>query len=121
MGDPGAGEQQGDFWFNPAAFAPPADGTFGNSPRAPFRLPGRNQTDLALSKNFYPWTGGRIQFRADFINAFNHLQFNAVDAACSAAQTVVLNRCDVGGTDTFGQVTGARLPREIQLSVKLYW
>ena len=37
----------------PAAFTPPADGTYGNSTRAPFRLPGRNQTDLALSKNFY--------------------------------------------------------------------
>jgi hypothetical protein len=121
VGDPGAGEQQGNFWFNPAAFAPPADGTYGNSPRAPMRLPGRNQTDLALSKNFYPWDSGRVQFRADFINAFNQLQFSTVDAACAAAGTVTLNRCDIGGTDTFGQVTGARLPREIQFSLKLFW
>lgn len=121
VGDPGAGQQSGDYWFNPAAFAPPADGTYGNSPRAPFRLPGRNQTDLALSKNFYPWDSGRIQFRADFINAFNHTQFTTVDAACTAATTLTLNRCDIGGTDTFGQITGARAPREIQLSLKLYW
>ena len=121
VGDPGAGEQQGNFWFNPASFAPPADGAYGNSPRAPLRLPGRNQTDLALSKNFYPWEGGRVQFRADLINAFNHTQFSAVDAACSAATTVTLNRCDIGGTDTFGQVTGARAPREIQFSLKLFW
>jgi len=120
VGDPGAGEQSGDFWFNPAAFAPPADGAYGNSPRAAFRMPGRNQTDLALSKNFYPFDL-RLQFRADFINAFNHTQFSAIDAACSAATTVTLNRCDIGGTDTFGQVTGARAPREIQLSFKLYW
>ena len=121
IADPGEGEQSGDFWFNPAAFAPPANGTFGNSPRAPFRLPGRNQTDLALSKNFYPFDL-RLQFRADFINAFNQTQYSLVDAACTAAATVSLNRCDIGGsTDTFGQVTAARNPREVQLSLKLYW
>ena len=84
------------------------------------RLPGRNQTDLALSKNFYPFAK-RVQFRADFINAFNHTQWLAVDNACSAAATVTLNRCDIGGTDTFGQITSTRAPREIQLSLKLFW
>jgi hypothetical protein len=120
VGDPREGELSFPFWFDPAAFAPPADGTYGNSVRAPFRLPGRNQTDLALSKNLYPW-GRRLQFRSDFINAFNQTQYLAVDAACSAANTVTLNRCDIGGTDTFGQITSARLPREIQLSLKLFW
>jgi hypothetical protein len=121
VGDPGAGEQEGNFWFDPTAFAPPADGTYGDSPRAPMRMPGRNQTDLALSKNFYPWGDSRLQFRADLINAFNHTQFSGVDAACSAATTLTLNRCDIGGTDTFGQVTAARAPREVQFSLKLYW
>jgi hypothetical protein len=121
VGDPGAGEQSGDYWFNPAAFAPPGDGTFGTAGRAPLRLPGRNQTDIALSKNFYPWGDTRLQFRADLINAFNHTQFSGVDAACTAATTLTLNRCDVGGTDTFGQVTAARAPREVQFSLKLYW
>ncbi|MCA1563154.1 MAG: hypothetical protein LC804_23845, partial [Acidobacteria bacterium] len=120
VGDPREGDLDFPFWFDPAAFAPPADGTYGNSVRAPFRLPGRNQTDLALSKNFYPW-GRRLQFRSDFINAFNQTQYLAVDAACSAANTVTLNRCDIGGTDTFGQITSTRLPREIQLSLKLFW
>jgi hypothetical protein len=119
-GDPRAGELEFPFWFDPASFVPPEDGTYGNSPRAPFRLPGRNQTDLALSKNFYPFER-RVQFRADFINAFNHTQWLAVDAACSAAGTVTQNRCDIGGTDTFGQITSTRAPREIQLSLKLYW
>ena len=27
----------------------------------------------------------------------------------------------VGGTDTFGQITSTRAPREVQLSLKLYW
>ena len=37
------------------------------------------------------------------------------------AVTVTLHRCDIGGTDTFGQVTGTRAPREVQLSLKYYW
>jgi hypothetical protein len=103
------------FWFDPAAFAPSADGTYGNSRRAPFRLPGRNQTDLALSKNFYPMDK-RIQFRADFINAFNHTQFVLADLTCDTSLTT----CGIS-TDTFGQITSARNPREIQLSLKLFW
>jgi hypothetical protein len=121
VGDPQAGELDFPFWFDPAAFAPPALGTYGTSGRAPFRLPGRNQTDLAISKNFYPWGDTRLQFRADAINAFNHTQWLAVDNACSAAATIAQNRCDIGGADTFGQITSTRAPREIQLSVKLYW
>ena len=49
------------YWFNPNAFLPPADGTFGNSGRAPFRQPGRHQWDFTLSKNFYPTGGTRVQ------------------------------------------------------------
>ena len=120
VGDPGAGDQSGDFWFDPTGFVPPADGTYGDSPRAPFRLPGRNQTDLALSKNFYPLGDLRFQFRADLINAFNQTQFSDVDASCTAGTTISQNRCDVAD-DTFGQVISARAPREIQLSLKLYW
>jgi hypothetical protein len=121
VGDPKTGTLPFPYWFDPAAFAPPANGAYGTPSRVDsLRLPGRNQTDLALSKNFYPMDK-RVQFRADFINAFNHTQWLGVDNACSAAGTVTLNRCDIGGTDTFGQITSARAPREIQLSLKLFW
>jgi hypothetical protein len=121
VGDPKTGTLPFPYWFDPAAFAPPANGAYGSPARVDsLRLPGRNQTDLALSKNFYPMEK-RVQFRADFINAFNHTQWLAVDNACSATNTVALNRCDIGGTDTFGQITSARAPREIQLSLKLFW
>ena len=43
----------GVYWFNPAAFAAPADGSYGDTGRAIFRLPGVHQWDLTLSKNFY--------------------------------------------------------------------
>jgi len=116
VGNPNAGGDNGNlFWINPAAFAPTVDGQYGNSTRAPFRLPGRNQTDLALSKNFTPWEK-RVQFRADFINAFNHTQFTTVNQACN----VSLTTCVVPGA-AFGTLTAARAPREVQLSIKMYW
>ncbi|MDQ3070190.1 MAG: carboxypeptidase-like regulatory domain-containing protein [Acidobacteriota bacterium] len=120
IGDPNAGNLDFPFWFNPAAFAPPSLGAYGNSVRAPFRLPGRHQWDLTASKNWYVRTL-RFQFRADLINAFNHTQWLGVDAACSAAATLTQNRCDIGGADTFGQITSTRAAREIQLGFKLFW
>jgi hypothetical protein len=104
-------------WFDASVFVPNADGTYGNSGRAPLRLPGRNQTDLALSKNFYPMAR-RVQFRADFINAFNQTQWTTVNADCSGVVSTT-STCATG--TTVGQITGTRNPREIQLSLKLYW
>lgn len=110
----------GVYYFNPAAFAPPADGTFGNTGRAEFRLPGVNQWDITLSKNWYPSKATRLQFRADFINAFNHTQFDpgSINNSCSVATTAT--SC-AASTGNFGKITGTRAPREIQLGVKFFW
>jgi len=123
VGDPAAGEQTAErYWFNPTAYAPSADGTYGNSVRSEFRQPGRNQTDLSLSKNFALGGARRFQFRADMINAFNHTQWladpsaNGLDNTC----TISLTTCNPSN-DTFGQVLNARAPREIQLGFKFYW
>ena len=110
------------YWFNPNAFAPPADGTFGNSGRAPFRQPGRHQWDITLSKNFYAGEDMRVQLRADFINAFNQVQWTG-DATASGLDntcTVSVTSCTVAN-DRFGQVLNTRAPREIQLGLKFYW
>ena len=61
-----------------------------------------DQTDLALSKNFYGW-GKRLQFRADAINAFNHTQWSTVNADCSAAPVAATN-CAFANS-TVGQIT----------------
>lgn len=125
VGDINPGERNVNgtlYWFNPNAFAPPADGTFGNSGRAPFRQPGRHQWDVTLSKNFHPTGTMRLQFRADFINAFNQVQWTAdpnvsgLDNTC----TVSVTSCTVAN-DRFGQILNTRAPREIQLGIKLYW
>ena len=125
VGDPMVGERFVNgvpYWFNPDAFAPPAAGTFGNSGRAPFRQPGRHQWDLNFSKNFYPASTVRLQFRAELINAFDQRQWAAdpnvvgLDNTCTFSNTA----CNVTG-DRFGQIIATRSAREIQLGVKLYW
>ena len=110
----------GVYWFNPAAFAPPPDATYGNTGRALFRLPGVNQWDVTLSKNWYPGGRTRVQLRADLINAFNHTQLDptAIQNVCTVA--TVATSCGLS-TGRFGQITGTRNPREVQLGIKFYW
>jgi hypothetical protein len=108
----------GVYWFNPGAFEAPANGTYGNSGRAPLRLPGVNQWDLTLSKNWYPTDATRIQFRAEMINAFNHTQFTTINAACPNTATSL--SCVVAGS-RFGQLTGTRNPREVQMGLRVSW
>jgi hypothetical protein len=110
----------GVYWFNPAAFAPPADGTYGDTGRAIFRLPGVNQWDITLSKNWYPGDKLRVQFRADFINAFNHTQLDPVNIQNVCTVAVAATSC-AASTGSFGQITGTRAPREIELGLKFYW
>jgi hypothetical protein len=111
-----------NMWFNPAAFAPPADGTFGNSGRAPFRQPGFYKWDFTLSKNFYPWRETRMQFRAEMINAFNQVNWASDPSATGLDNTCTtsITSCTVS-TDTFGQLIAVRAAREIQLGIKLFW
>jgi hypothetical protein len=97
------------FIFDPTAFATPANGTYGNAPRAFSRLFGRNQTNFTLTKNIYfdREQGVRLQLRAEAFNVFNHTQFTGVGT--------------VLGASDFGRPTGARLPREFQFGAKLYF
>jgi hypothetical protein len=125
VGDAKAGQlnQWGtpNMWFDPTAFVVPADGTFGNSGRAPFRQPGFYKWDVTLSKNFYPTPAVRIQFRADFINAFNQVNWNSTPTAGGLDNTCTVSNDCLISTDRFGQLIGVRAPREIQLGLKLYW
>jgi hypothetical protein len=94
--------------FDPTALAAPANGTYGNLPRAFARLFGRNQTNLTLTKNVYfdAERNVRLQLRAESFNVFNHTQFTGVG----------VNLTDLG---TLGRPTGTRLPREFQFGAKL--
>jgi hypothetical protein len=61
-----------NFMFNPAAFANPAPGTFGNQTRNLLRGPGDQQWDIALFKNFRLAGSHRMQFRMEVFNFPNH-------------------------------------------------
>jgi hypothetical protein len=99
-----AGSSDQNFYFNPAAFANPAQGTFGNAPRNLLRNPGDQQWDLALFKNFRMGGTRRVQFRAEFFNFPNHPNLNGPNGDITNAN--------------FGRSTGKGGQRDIQLSLR---
>jgi Carboxypeptidase regulatory-like domain/TonB-dependent Receptor Plug Domain len=92
-------------WFNPAAFALPALNSFGNAGRSLMRGPGLNLCDLSIYKNFRISEAVRVQFRGEMFNAFNHTNFSGVGTTFAAT--------------TYGRVTSALEPRQVQFGVKL--
>jgi hypothetical protein len=101
-------------WFNRDAFARPASGTFGNMGRNSLRAPGVNKWDLSLFKNFRVGETLRIQFRAEFFNAFNHASFARPATALNTTATGVNPLLN-----SFAVITGTRDARVLQLGLKL--
>jgi hypothetical protein len=98
--------------FRTEVFIPPAVGTIGNSARTSVRLPGFHNWDLTAAKAFAVTEKARLQFRAEFYNAFNHTQFSAFDTAARFdGQNRQVNA-------RFGEMTGARAARLIQLALR---
>jgi hypothetical protein len=60
-------------WFNPAAFADPAPGTYGNFRRNSFYGPGFADADLSLFKNTPITERINTQFRVEMFNVTNRL------------------------------------------------
>ena len=67
----------GTFYINPAAFAVPQPGTFGNLGRDALVGPGISQFDLTLSKKFAVTETKNLEFRAECYNVFNSAVFAA--------------------------------------------
>jgi carboxypeptidase family protein len=63
-------------FLNPAAFAIPAAGTFGNLPRNALKGPGFRQFDLILNKRFYFSEHKNVEFRTELFNVFNRANFS---------------------------------------------
>ncbi len=98
-------------WINPAAFAVPAPGTFGNCGARNLHGPGFTNADLSLFKSFPVTERARFEFRAEAFNALNHANFANPFSFYSPAT--------VGA---FGQITSTvGDPRELQLALKLYF
>ncbi len=96
-------------WFvNNGNFVQPGVGTFGDcAPQlAGLRSARYTDVDASIHKNFQVTQRFRVQFRTDFINAFNHVQYNGPN---------------MGLGPTMGQITSAQSPRNIQLALKIYY
>ena len=106
------------FLFDPTAFDVPAIGEFGNAPRAFARAPGRKQTNLALTKQFYFDKERKVylQLRAESFNLFNTTQFGV-----STTSSQVLPTAGPLSNTVFGRPTFTRLPREFQFAAKFYF
>jgi hypothetical protein len=65
----------GTAFLNPAAFAIPAPGTFGNLQRGLLRGPNFAQFDMILDKRFRITETSSLEFRTEIFNIFNHANF----------------------------------------------
>jgi hypothetical protein len=105
VGDPDLDDPGADFWFNPAAFAFPAFGTFGNAGRNILEGPGYANVNLGVIKHLPVGNRYRVQLRAEAFNLFNRVNLNLPD--------------NFLGSPTFGQTLSAGSPRHLQFGVKL--
>jgi hypothetical protein len=119
-GELSAGSSDQNFWFNPAAFARPAPGTFGNAPRNLLYNPGEQQWDIAVFKNFRMGGTRLVQVRGEFFNFPNHPNLGNPGGNVSA-QTGTVNSSPVADPTSgsnFGRVTTKSGQRDVQLSVR---
>jgi hypothetical protein len=106
-------------WFDPNAFTRPAFGTFGNLGRGVYSGPGLAEVDLSVLKNVAVSERVSLQFRAEFFNLMNHVNY------ASPNQTVFTNIGSATAPSyvnnpTAGLITGlATTPRQIQFGLKL--
>ena len=64
-------------WFSPAPYSEPRQGTFGNCKVSSVYGPGEQNLDIGLSKSFTTFHEQNLEFRSEFINAFNHVILDA--------------------------------------------
>lgn len=102
-------------WMSASGFSQPAPGHFGNCPaQGPIDGPGYFDADIGLMKNFHFTEAVYLQFRTDFLNAFNNVNLGHPDTGWSASPS------------TFGQIgpaagTGSQPARNIQFALKMYF
>ncbi len=99
-----------DGYFDKLAFQQPLAFTFGNlSPRLPdIRNDGVRNFDLSLFKDFKPFEWMRVQFRTEFLNAFNTPRFGGPNTSVNSSSLGVIT-------------SQANTPRQIQFGLKLLW
>ncbi len=92
-------------YLNPASFAVPAAGTFGNLGAYAIFLPFWNNWDASVQKTFPVAEKVNANLRVEMYNFPNHFSYSTI------SNTV--------GSGNFGQFTGATDPRTVQLALRL--
>jgi len=107
-------------WFNEAAFAIPAAGTYGNCGRGTIVGPGLSNIDLGLMKNIKFKERANLQFRLTATNAFNHPQFAGPQASYTPYPYVeVIDNTDTSIASTAGSRAGqSSANRAVQVGVR---
>lgn len=123
-------------WYNPGVVSQPLasqllangePGMFGYMGRNVLTGPGANDTDLALMKNWKVakfGEGGRIQFRWETYNTFNHVNWTGFNTGCSSQDGFgepCNNPKNDLGTNALGEVNSAGDARVMQLGLEIYW
>lgn len=94
-------------YFDLDAFAVPAQFQIGNAGQNILIGPGLKSSELALMKNFQIIEKVKLQFRTEFFNAFNWVNFNPPTAPFPSPN--------------YGRITSSDTGRAIQFALKLIW
>ncbi|MGH9612144.1 MAG: TonB-dependent receptor, partial [Bryobacteraceae bacterium] len=106
IGDYKAGRTSPDQYVNPAAFAFPTTHVEGNAGRNTIEVPGINNWDASLFKNFRIGERFTTQLRLEAFNIFNHTQFGVPNLGF--------------GSPTFGQIGGTLIDsRKLQVGLRV--
>jgi len=103
-------DQRLSAYFDRSVYSQPAAFTFGNlASRVPdIRVDGVRNFDLSLFKDFRVVERVRVQFRAEFLNAFNTPRFGGPNTSVTSS--------------SFGVISSqANAPRQIQFGLKVLW
>lgn len=105
VGNPNDGPRTASAWFNTQAFQHVTQlGTFGDAGRNIVQAAGLAQWDFAVSKNFRLAESKTLQFRGEFFNVLNRVNFGLPNDDISSP--------------AFGQIQTALPPRQIQFALK---
>lgn len=116
--------------FNTCAFDDSSvqPGTFGNAGRNIILGPGFKTWDTSLVKQFPVREQMNLEFRAEFFNVLNHVnylfsQFGAISAEPTALELDPgnINSPQNPNASPFGYAQAARAPRQIQFALKFYF
>ena len=114
----------GKQYLNPAAFAVPAAGTYGNLGYDAIKGPLFNNWDVALQKNIAIHEQIGLEFRAEMFNAPNHLSGFVVGNTLGAAvgNTYTPNNNSNGTfNNAFGQITSSTDPRTMEFVLRIHF